>query len=92
VVTKHSFKRRALGAAAATGIALSVLAPSAAFAADYPNGGNSDPNVASNTASNSSSSGSSTLPFTGGDVVGMALIGAGTAGAGLVMVRRSRKK
>jgi hypothetical protein len=35
--------------------------------------------------------GSSTLPFTGGDVVGLALIGAGAAIAGTVMVRRSRR-
>jgi hypothetical protein len=91
VVTKHSFKRRALGVAAASGIALSVLAPSAAFAADYPNGGDpGDPtNVAANTASNSNSS--SSLPFTGADAAGMAVIGAGAALAGVVMVRHSRR-
>jgi hypothetical protein len=91
VVTKHSCKRRALGAAAATGIVLSVLAPSAAFAADYPDGGTpSDPSdVAANTASNSS--GSSSLPFTGSDAAGMAVIGAGAALAGVVMVRHSRR-
>jgi hypothetical protein len=90
VVTKHSFKRRALGVAAASGIALSVLAPSAAFAADYPNGGDpGDPtDVAANTASNSSSS---SLPFTGADAAGMAVIGAGAALAGVVMVRQSRR-
>lgn len=86
---KHSIGQRALRAAAAGGIALSVLAPTAAFAADYPNGGDpGDPtDVAASTASNSSSS----LPFTGSDAAGMAVIGAGAALAGVVMVRHSRR-
>jgi hypothetical protein len=90
-VTKHSFARRALRAAAAGGIVVSALAPTAAFAADYPNGGNSGnpTDVAANTASNNSSS--SSLPFTGSDAVGMAVIGAGAALAGVVMVRHSRR-
>jgi hypothetical protein len=91
LVTKHSFTRRALRAAAAGGIVVSALAPTAAFAADYPNGGD-PPNptdVAANTASNSS--GSSSLPFTGSDAIGMAAIGAGAALAGVVMVRHSRR-
>jgi hypothetical protein len=92
LVTKHSFTRRALRAAAAGGIVVSALAPTAAFAADYPSGGNSGnpTNVAGNTATNNSS-GSSSLPFTGSDAVGMAVIGAGAALAGVVMVRQSRK-
>jgi hypothetical protein len=90
-VTKHSFTRRALRAAAAGGIVVSALAPTAAFAADYPNGGTpSAPDVAANTATNNSS-GSSSLPFTGSDAVGMAVIGAGAALAGVVMVRHSRR-
>jgi hypothetical protein len=90
VVTKHSFGRRALKAAAAGGIVVGVLAPTAAFAADYPNGGTpgNPTDVAANTASRSNSS---SLPFTGSDAVGMAVIGAGAALAGVVMVRQSRK-
>jgi hypothetical protein len=90
-VKKHSITGRALRVAAAGGIVLGVLAPTAAFAADYPNGGNgggTDPasTVKANTASNSSS-----LPFTGSDAAGMAVIGAGAALAGVVMVRHSRR-
>ena len=66
-------------------------APTAAFAADYPAGGggstvNPTSQVKANTATNSSS-----LPFTGTDAAGMAVIGAGAALAGVVMVRHSRR-
>ncbi len=91
---KLSMSGRALRVAAASGIVLGVLVPTtAAFAADYPNGGNppapTDPGsqVAANTATNNTS----TLPFTGGDVAGLAVIGAGAALAGVVMVRQSKK-
>jgi hypothetical protein len=93
VVTKHSMASKALRVAAASGIALAVLAPSAAaFAADYPSGTTNTPSdpgstVAGNTATNNSS----TLPFTGSDVAGMVVIGAGAALAGVVMVRHSKK-
>jgi hypothetical protein len=90
-VKNHSFTGRALRIAAASGIVLGVLAPTAAFAADYPDGGGgggTDPSsqVKANTASNSSS-----LPFTGSDAAGLAVIGAGAALAGVVMVRHSRR-
>jgi hypothetical protein len=89
-VKKHSFSGRALRVAAASGIVLGVLAPTAAFAADYPaggTGGTTDPStVKAATTTNSSS-----LPFTGSDAAGMAVIGAGAALAGVVMVRHSRR-
>jgi hypothetical protein len=91
-VVKNSLGRRALRVAAAGGIVLGVLAPAtAAFAADYPSGttgstGDPGSQVAANTTTNSS-----TLPFTGGDVAGLAAIGAGAAVAGVVMVRHSKK-
>jgi hypothetical protein len=92
VVSKHSITQRALRAAAAGGIALAVLAPTAAFAADYPGGGTSgnstDPG---STVSGNSTTKSSSLPFTGSDAAGMAVIGAGAALAGVVMVRHSRR-
>ena len=91
-MTKHSMVSKGLRVAAASGIALAVLAPTAAFAADYPSGTTNTPSdpgseVAANTATNNSS----TLPFTGSDVAGMVVIGAGAALAGVVMVRHSKK-
>lgn len=89
-MSKHSLGRRALRFAAAAGIVAGALAPTAAFAADYPSGttgeaGDPGSQVAANTTSNS------TLPFTGGDVIGLAALGAGAAAAGVVMVRHSKK-
>ena len=90
-MSKSKFAGRALRVAAASGIVLGVLAPTAAFAADYPVAG-APPRrptrapVAANTATNSS-----TLPFTGSDVGGLVAIGAGAALAGVVMVRHSRR-
>ena len=91
---KLSMGGRALRVAAASGIVLGVLVPTtAAFAADYPGGTTPPPpadpgsKVAATTATHSSS----TLPFTGGDVAGLAVIGAGAALAGVVMVRQSKK-
>lgn len=90
---KHSMGGRALKFAAASGIVLGVLVPTtAAMAASYPNGGTTPPptdpgsQVKANTATNTS-----TLPFTGGDVAGVAVIGAGAVLAGVVMVRQSKK-
>ncbi|HEY3725333.1 MAG TPA: hypothetical protein VGN59_18410 [Acidimicrobiia bacterium] len=93
---KLSMSGRALRVAAASGIVLGVLVPTtAAFAAgdSYPSGNTTPPatdpgsQVAANTATNNTS----TLPFTGGDVAGLAVIGAGAALAGVVMVRQSKK-
>ncbi len=87
---KHSVTGRALRVAAASGIVLGVLAPTAAFAADYPNGGGGTPTDPS-TVKAATTTNSSSLPFTGSDVAGMAVIGAGAALAGVVMVRHSRR-
>jgi hypothetical protein len=91
IVSKPSFKQRATRFAVASGIAFVAIAPTAAMA--YPDPGGSTPpsdpgaQVEANTASNSS-----TLPFTGGDVAGLAAIGAGAVVAGAVIVRQSRRK
>jgi hypothetical protein len=92
-VSKLSFTQRALRGAAAGGIALAVLAPAtAAFAADYPNGNPpTTPTAPGSQVKASTASNSSSLPFTGSDVAGLALIGAGAALAGVVMVRHSRR-
>ena len=46
----------------------------------------------SGTGSNTSGQGSGSLPFTGGDVAGMALIGIGLAAGGTVLVRSNRRR
>jgi hypothetical protein len=91
-VSKPSFKQRATRFAVASGIAFVAIAPTAAFAT-YPDPGGSTPpsdpgsQVQANTATKSA-----TLPFTGGDVTGLALIGAGAVVAGAVIVRQSRRR
>jgi hypothetical protein len=95
VSKQRKFAGRALRLAAVSGIAFGVFAPTAAHATEcYPNacvsgGGTTDPgaSVKGTTVSKSSS-----LPFTGGDVTGLALIGVGAVGAGAVFVRQSRRK
>ena len=82
---------RALRVAAASGIVLGVLAPTAAFAADYPSGDNTSQTDPGSTVAGNTTTNSSTLPFTGTDAAGLAVIGAGAALAGVVMVRHSKK-
>ena len=85
--------RRVVGTSAVV-VATVVVPAGVAAAADYPNGGNPPTQVQSSGSTvraSTATRGSSTLPFTGGDVVGLALIGAGAAIAGTVMVRRSRR-
>ncbi|MEO6468906.1 MAG: hypothetical protein ABIP21_07380 [Acidimicrobiia bacterium] len=93
---------RALRLAAVGGIALGALAPTAAYAAPscYPNtcdvvpntetkdpGDPADPQVEAKTATKAA-----TLPFTGGDATGLAVIGVGAVAAGAIFVRQSRRK
>jgi hypothetical protein len=92
-VSKNSFASRALRVAAASGIVLGVLVPAgAAFAADYPGGTTGTPGDPGSQVAARTTTNSSTLPFTGGDVAGLAAIGAGAAVAGVVMVRHGKKK
>lgn len=85
--------RRVLVAGA---IAFSVLAPSAAFAASYPNGGSTPPSsVDPGThveAATATQSGSSSLPFTGGDVAGLAAVGGGAIVIGGLLATRTRRR
>ena len=86
---------RALRLAAVSGIALGVLAPTAAHATPcYPSSCDvspakdpKDPQVEAKTATKAA-----TLPFTGGDATGLAAIGVGAVAAGAVFVRQSRRK
>ncbi|MGZ4689964.1 MAG: hypothetical protein ACXVKA_04835 [Acidimicrobiia bacterium] len=86
----HSTLRTLVGASV---VVLGIAVPAGvAAAADYPvpSGPEVSPNSGS-TVKAATQSNTSTLPFTGGDVAGLALIGAGAALAGTVLVRRSRR-
>jgi uncharacterized surface anchored protein len=74
-------------------VAATVVPAGVAAAADYPSGPppSVSPNSGSTAVSPTSTTRPSTLPFTGGDVAGLALIGVGAALAGTVLVRRSRR-
>ena len=86
---------RVLRVAAASGIALVAMAPTVAGAECYPNacvspkGNPKDPGaqVEAKTATKAA-----TLPFTGGDATGLAVIGVGAVAAGAVFVRQSRRR
>jgi uncharacterized surface anchored protein len=88
----HSTLRRLVGTSVVT---LAVVVPAGvAAAADYPNGGNPPAVSANNTTAVKAATATkpaSTLPFTGGDVAGLALIGVGAVLAGTVIVRRTRR-
>ena len=91
-VSKPSFKQRATRLAVASGIAFIAIAPTAAFATNYggtPTPG--DPSDPGATVSPNTATKSATLPFTGGDVAGLAAIGAGAVLAGAVVVRQTRR-
>lgn len=94
VSKQRKFVGRAVRLAAVSGIAFGVFAPTAAHATCYPDAcvsgtttGDPGANVQGTTTAKTSS-----LPFTGGDVTGLALIGVGAVGAGAVFVRQSRRK
>ncbi len=87
---------RLLRVAAASGIVLGVLAPgAAAFAADYPNGGTPPSNHRfdpGGTEVKGVQVSKGSLPFTGGDVAGLAAIGGGAAAVGGLLVMQSRRR
>lgn len=86
----HSTLRKLVGPSI---VVIATLVPAGiAAAADYPSGTNTgvSPDRGS-TVKAATQTHTSTLPFTGGDVAGLVLIGAGAALAGTVMIRRSRR-
>ena len=90
---------RALRLAAVSGIALGVLAPTAAHATPcYPNSCDVVPNTETKDPADPAKvqartvTKAATLPFTGGDAAGLAVIGVGAVAAGAVFVRQSRRK
>jgi len=89
---RRSTLRRIVGSSIV--VAATVLPAGVAAAADYPNP--PPPSVSPNNQSNTqvkaaTATNPSTLPFTGGDIAGLAVIGAGAAIAGTVMVRRAKR-
>jgi hypothetical protein len=93
VSKQRKYVGRVLRVAAVSGIALGAFAPTAAHATCYPdactNPTQTDPGT---DVSPATAAKTSTLPFTGGDVTGLALIGVGAVGAGAVFVRQSRRR
>lgn len=96
--TPATARTRILRLAAAGGMVVgTVVFPASAFAAncgDYAGGNcgtaSSVPTPTSAVSSRSSNNGG--LPFTGGDVVGLSLIGIGAVAGGTALVRSGRRK
>jgi hypothetical protein len=88
-----TFTRRAARLLAAGVVTLGVLAPTAAFAVDYPNGGSTPPqsDPGTHVEAATTSNGSSSLPFTGGDVAGLTAIGGGAIVIGGLLAHRARR-
>jgi hypothetical protein len=84
-------KQQIVRLAAAGALAAAALVPATAAGASYGNpgggGGSNDPG-----SHQTGNNGGGTLPFTGGDVVGITLLGAGLAAGGTVLVRMNRRK
>jgi hypothetical protein len=90
-------RKRILRLAAAGAVVLgTVVVPASAFAAscDYAGGncGTASSVPTPTTAVSSRSSDNGGLPFTGGDVVGLSLIGIGAVAGGTALVRSGRRK
>ena len=93
-------RAKALRLLAAGAVAAAVSLPGAAMAQGVgAYGGGNDHQGGSNSGNGSNEAGSAgasgtggTLPFTGGDVVGLALIGAGAIIGGTALVRSGRRR
>jgi hypothetical protein len=97
---KVGMRAQALRLLVAGGVAAAVMLPGAAMAQDvgaygggdnHPGGSSGGPG-SSETGSTGTTSPGGSLPFTGGDVVGLALIGAGALVGGTALVKSGRKK
>jgi len=89
---RTGWARRCSRFGAAAVVAAAVLAPSAALAVEYPTGGTPPTQQPSGTqVSPTSSARGSSLPFTGGDVLGLAVMGGAAALTGGLLVRQSRR-
>ncbi len=96
---KVGMRAKALRLLAAGGVAAAVMLPGAAMAQEVSTygGGNTPPPSTAGSGNGSQGVGSTgtessgSLPFTGGDVVGLVLIGAGAVLGGTALVRQGRK-
>src|SRR4051812_46871007 len=96
---KVGMRATALRLVAAGGVMAAVMLPTAAMAQGVTTygGGNNHAGGAgggpgsSQSGSDGASNPSGSLPFTGGDVVGLALIGAGAVIGGTALVRSGRR-
>jgi hypothetical protein len=97
----HRWRHATLACIGAATLALLVPASAAAQPADPYGGGRAvveapsidpAPKVVSSSGGRSDSDPNSSLPLTGGDIAGLAVIGAGAVGVGIIAtrVRRSR--
>jgi LPXTG-motif cell wall-anchored protein len=86
-------KSKALRLMAAGGLMAAVLMPAAAANAVYGGGGTSGQGGSTDPGTTSTSSESTgTLPYTGGDVLELSVIGAGLAAGGFVLIRANRRR
>jgi hypothetical protein len=96
---KVGMRAKALRLLAAGGVVAAVMLPTAAMAQDVSSygGGNTPPSSTPGNGNGSQHVGSTgttnqeSLPFTGGDVVGLVLIGTGALLGGTALVRQGRK-
>jgi hypothetical protein len=92
-------RAKALRLLAAGGVVAAVMLPTAAMAQDVSTYGSGNTPPPSNPTQDTGSKAveatgaqsQDSLPFTGGDVVGLALIGAGAVLGGTALVRQGRK-
>jgi LPXTG-motif cell wall-anchored protein len=96
-------RAKALRLLAVSGVAAAVMLPGAAMAQDVTSygGGNTDSggqggtpgsDDASTTNNDDNESSGGSLPLTGGDAVGLALIGAGAVLGGAALARSGRRR
>ncbi len=90
-------RSRALRLVGVAGVVLATSLPGAAFAQEVGTYGNGNSNTGGSdgtpgqTGSDPADDGAG-LPFTGGDVVGLALIGAGAVAGGAALSRSGRRR
>jgi hypothetical protein len=86
--------RKVMRATAAAGIVAGTMIPAGSAFAVYGDPGSGDPGSggADQGGGGTSNSDGDTLPFTGGDIAGLTLIGGGLALGGVLLARQGRRK
>jgi hypothetical protein len=85
-------KGKVLRIVAAGGCVVASMLPAAAAHADYGQPGGGTGSSGGGTSSQGTGSDGGSLPFTGGDVIGAVILGAGLAAGGTVLVRANRRR